>query len=99
MEIREKVVAEIMTLVRPQPKRLPKPTIEELERILNSETTDAVNIEPDGSVSITPTVTTVGAVADAVMRIVDAELQNRFDLGYKAAGGTVTPIVSVPTKA
>lgn len=70
-QMREAIVAEIMKLVRPEPTRLERPTIAELEKILNSETTDAVNINPDGSVGVRPTATTVGAVADAVLRIAD----------------------------
>lgn len=73
--LRQQIVTEIMSLVRQQPKTLPKPSIEELERILNSESTDAINIEPDGTVSVTPTVTTVGAVADKVVAVVEKEME------------------------
>lgn len=73
LPLKDKIVTEIMSLVRQQPQKLPKPTIDELERILNSESKDAVNIEPDGSVSVTPTVTTVGAIADKVVALVEAD--------------------------
>lgn len=66
---REQIIAEIMKLVRPEPKPLERPTIAELEKILNSETTDAVQINTDGSVSTRPTTTTVGAVADAILAL------------------------------
>jgi hypothetical protein len=76
MPLKEQIVREIMSLVRPQPKRMvAKPTIEELEKILNSETTDDIQIEPDGSVSVRPKTTTVGAVAEAVVRLVEDALR------------------------
>lgn len=74
LPLRNQIVSEIMSLVRQPSRKLEKPTIDELERIINSESTDAVNIEPDGSVSITPTATTVGAVADKVVAVVKAEI-------------------------
>src|SRR5690348_7140504 len=68
-EIRTQIVAEIMSLVRQQPKKMePPPTIEELEKILNSESTDEVSIETDGSVSVRPTMTTVGEIGRASCR-------------------------------
>lgn len=74
MTLRDQIVAEIMSLVRPQPTKMdPPPTIEQLEAILNSENTDDVRIETDGSVSVRPTVTTVGAVADKVVGLVEYE--------------------------
>lgn len=75
MTLRDQIVTEIMSLVRQPPRKLEKPTIDELERIINSESTDAVNIEPDGSVSVTPTVTTIGAVADKVAALCEAETE------------------------
>lgn len=72
--LREQIVKEIMSLVRQQPRKMEKPSIAELEKIFNSECTDAINIEPDGSVSVTPTTTTVGAVADKVVAVFDAAL-------------------------
>lgn len=71
MSLRELIAAEIMTLVRQQPRTMEKPTVDELEKILNSDSSDAVHIEPDGSVSVTPTVTTVSAVADKVAALVE----------------------------
>lgn len=76
MTLREQIVSEIMTLVRPQPTKMdPPPTIAQLEAILNSENTDDVRIETDGSVSVRPTVTTVGAVADRVVAIVEPAIE------------------------
>lgn len=74
--LRPLIVAEIMTLVRPSPVPMDrKPTVEELEAILNSETTDQVYINPDGSVACTPQKpATVGDVADACLRIVSEAL-------------------------
>lgn len=72
--LRQRIAAEIMTLVRQQPRKMePRPTIDELEKILNSETSDEVHIESDGSVSVRPTTTTVGAVADKVAALVEGE--------------------------
>lgn len=80
VSMRQQIVAEIMSLVRQQPRQLPRPTIDELERLINSESTDAVNIEPNGSVSVTPTTTTVGAVADKVVGLVEAYAHAPTDL-------------------
>jgi CRISPR/Cas system-associated protein Csm6 len=74
MTLREQIVREIMSLVRQPAKKMEKPSIAELEKILNSESTDNINIEPDGSISVTPTSTTVGAVADRVVVVVEAEI-------------------------
>lgn len=81
-ELRAQIVAEIMSLVRPAPVALPKPTIEELEKILNSEPEGIVSVNPDGSVSVVPTKTTVGDVADAILRIVTPEIE-RLRAGLK----------------
>jgi hypothetical protein len=68
---REAIVAEIMKLIRPAPVPMAqKPTIDELEEILNSESDDAITINPDGTVSRIPPPTTVGAVVDAILRII-----------------------------
>lgn len=69
--MREQIVAEIMKLVTPQ--MVPsdkKPTIAELEAILNSEDQPNISIAPDGSFLVEKP-NTVGDIADAVMRIVD----------------------------
>lgn len=80
MTLKEQIVTEIMSLVRRQPQKMdPKPTIEELEKILSSECTDAISIEPDGSVCARPTSTTVGAVADKVVTVVEAAIKRRDD--------------------
>lgn len=71
MTMRDEIIAEIMTLVRPPPHKMePRPTIEELEKILNSEDKRDITIEPDGSISVRPDHTTVAEVADAVLRVV-----------------------------
>jgi hypothetical protein len=74
MMLKEQIVTEIMSLVRQPPRKMEKPSIDELEKILNSESTDDINIEADGSISATPTTTTVGAVADKVVTAVEAEI-------------------------
>lgn len=80
MSLKDEIVSEIMSLVRQQPTRMePRPSIEELERILNSETTDDIRIEPDGSVSCRPTVTTVGAVAEKVLTLVGRWRNDAFE--------------------
>lgn len=75
MALKEEIVTAIMSLVRQQPKKMERPTIDELERIINSESTDAVNIEPDGSVTVTPQATTVGTVADLVVLPVERDIK------------------------
>lgn len=84
--LREQIVKEIMSLVRQKPRKMEKPSIAELEKILNSECTDAINIEPDGSVSITPIVTTVGAVADKVIALLEPEMQKLQEWKALAVG-------------
>jgi len=70
MTLREQVVAEIMKLVRPAPIPMDrKPTIDELEKMLNSDSESVANINPDGTVSLQPPPCTVGDVADAVLRV------------------------------
>lgn len=68
--LRAKIVTEIMKLVKPKmvtPER--KPTIDELEKMLNSECQDRIQILPDGSVAIERP-NTVGDIADAVLLVV-----------------------------
>jgi hypothetical protein len=50
----------------------PRPTIDEIEAILNSDSGDSLDIRPDGSVTITAPyiTTTVGAVADEIQHVV-----------------------------
>lgn len=73
MTLREQIIAEIMKLVRPaQIISERKPTIDELEKILNSDDRSVTSINPDGTVSIAPPPCTVGDVADAVLRVFDA---------------------------
>ncbi len=94
MTLKQQIVTEIMSLVRQQPRKMePKPTVLDLERILNSESTDAVHIEPDGSVTVTPTVTTVGAVADKVVGLVETET-NRLRSALEAVASGSFPNAS-----
>jgi hypothetical protein len=71
MITREQIVSEVMNLVHP--KMVPsdkKPTIDELEKILNSEDHPNISIAPDGSFLVEQP-NTVGDIADAVMRLVE----------------------------
>lgn len=69
--LREKIVAEIMKLVRPAPVPMdPKPSIDDLERMLNSDDPRRIKILPDGSVVEEAPPHTVGDIADAVLRVV-----------------------------
>jgi len=71
MTLREQIVSEIMKLVKPaMVPMMPKPSIEELEKILNSENPRHVQILPDGSIMEEGPAHTVGDIADAVLRIV-----------------------------
>jgi hypothetical protein len=69
--LRTQIIAAIMALIKTPATPVARPSLEELERILNSETADEFNILPDGTVE-RMTTTTVGAVADAVIAIIDA---------------------------
>lgn len=74
--MREQIVAEIMKLVRKPPERR-KPTIDELEKILNSADAPDCHLEPDGTMLMTPeTHTTVGDIADAVLKIIVPQLDS-----------------------
>lgn len=73
--LRTQIVAAIMGLLKPAVK-LERSSIEELERILNPETEDAVHINPDGTIDRQePITTTVGAVADVVLAAVAAAVR------------------------
>jgi hypothetical protein len=88
---REIIVAEIMKLVRPDPIPMKeRPSIDELEKILNSESEDAVTINPDGSVSRLPPPPTVGHVVDAILRTFGIE-QPSAASGSLASGGDLRP--------
>lgn len=85
--LREMIVAEIMTLVRPEPRELkPKPTIDELERMLNSTDPLEIDLRSDGSIYARPPHhVTVGNVADAVMRLLKTHaVQGREEALRKA---------------
>jgi hypothetical protein len=78
MTLRDQVVAEIMKLVRQPSVPLDrKPTIDELEKILNDGSGAVASINPDGTVTVQPPPCTVGDVADAVLRVFDARTRNR----------------------
>lgn len=70
--LRSEIVREIMTLVQPEPQEIkPRPTIDELEKMLNSDTPQEIDIRPDGSIYTRPPAhTTVGAVADTILRVI-----------------------------
>lgn len=77
MITRSDIVKEIMKLVKPTPIVMDKkPTIDELEKILNSESSDKVNILPDGTVTLTKTTTTVGEVADAILQLYEQDTKS-----------------------
>lgn len=68
---RAEIITEIMKLVRqPMVPMDHKPTITDIEAMLNSESAPPIYINPDGSVSVEPPPATVGDVADVVMRII-----------------------------
>ena len=73
--LRQKIVSDIMKLLpgvlEPTDR---KPTVEELEKILNSEDAERISINPDGSIGqYRPA--KVGDVADAVMKVVTPYLK------------------------
>lgn len=70
--LRQEIIREIMTLVQPEPVEMkPKPTIDELERILSSDDNRQIDLRPDGSVWARERKTvTVGIVADAILRVI-----------------------------
>lgn len=77
--LRPLLVAEIMKLVSPAPIPMErKPTIAEIEKILNSDNPQKIGLAPDGSATIEAPSHTVGDIADAVIRV----------LRTSAAGGT-----------
>ncbi|HEY1806053.1 MAG TPA: hypothetical protein VGG45_16385 [Terracidiphilus sp.] len=69
--LKEQIVAEIMKLVRPAMIPMDhKPTIDEIEKMLNSDNPKRISIAPDGSAVMEAPSHTVGDIADAVLRIV-----------------------------
>lgn len=75
-DLRQQIISEIMKLLPGvlEPKDQ-KPTVEELEKILNSESAEQITINPDGSIGqYRPA--KVGDVVDAVMRIIAPHLKN-----------------------
>ena len=78
-ELRQQIIDRLHELVLPKKiERLPRPSLDELEKILNSVDPPNIQIGPDGSiVEYRPQTTTVGVVADAILDllgIADAEV-------------------------
>lgn len=78
-DLRQQIIDKLHELVLPKKiERLPRPSLDELEKILNSVDPPNIQIGPDGSiVEYRPQTTTVGVVADAILDllgIADAEV-------------------------
>lgn len=71
-ELRKKIIDKMKTLVLPKKiERNPRPTIEELEKILNQAEPPNIQINPDGSVTeYQPQSTTIEKVADAILDLI-----------------------------
>lgn len=79
--LREQIVTEIMKLVRPAMIQMDhKPSIDEIEKMLNSDNPHRISIAPDGAVMVEAPTHTVGDIADAVLRVRDAELERLLDI-------------------
>lgn len=74
-DLRQKIIAMMNALVLPRRvEHEPRPTIEELEKLLNSDDPPNISIQPDGSViEYRPQTTTVRAVADGILDLLEAE--------------------------
>ncbi len=74
-ELRQKIIDKMKTLVLPKKvERKERPTIDELERILNSENPGKMQINPDGSITeYREQTTTIEKVADAILDLVYPE--------------------------
>ena len=69
--LRDEIVVEIMSMIRPVKIERTKPTIAELEAILNSDDPPLISLNPDGSCTeLVPMTTTVGAVADKIVALI-----------------------------
>jgi hypothetical protein len=69
-KLRAEIVSEIMKLVGPRMVPMErKPTIDELEKILNSDNPQQISIAPDGTMLVAHG-HTVGDIADAVLRVI-----------------------------
>jgi hypothetical protein len=85
MELKEIIVDAILhTLRNPPHKSMPRPTLEELEKMLNEEEPPKVDILPDGSLTAEGPVF-AGDLADAILKALtdndycvktEAEFQN-----------------------
>ena len=75
-DLRQNIIDKMKTLVLPKKvERNTRPTIEELEKILNSENPGKMQINPDGSVTeYHPQTTTIEKVADAILELWDEYL-------------------------
>jgi hypothetical protein len=74
-ELREKIIAMMHDLVLPKKIEVePQPTIDQLEKILNSVDPPSISLQPDGSVvEYRPQTTTVQAVADGILDLLEVE--------------------------
>lgn len=74
-KIRQQIIDKMKGLVLPKKvERNPRPTIDELEKILNSENGPNVQLNPDGTVTeYQPQTTTIEKVADAILDIFDEQ--------------------------
>ncbi len=90
MTLRQEIVAEIMKLASPPPLPLDhRPTIDELEKMLNADPESVTSINPDGTVSVRPKPHTVGDVADAVLRVLAAQPQTPAEDRIKLIEGVI----------
>jgi hypothetical protein len=73
-DLRQQIIDTMKCLALPRKVvAIPRPSIEDLERILNQENPPPVQLEPDGSVTeYQPQTTTVEKVADAILALLNA---------------------------
>lgn len=69
--LRDQIVSEIMKLVKPPMVPMDhKPSIDEIEKMLNSDNPRRISIAPDGIALTEPPPHTVGDIADAIIRVI-----------------------------
>lgn len=94
MKDREELVGIIMSLITP-PRVVvePRPTIEELERILNSQDDSPYHLEPNGTVTRPGPTLTAGALADAILAagFRKQEMVERDESGWVIEGAWSSP--------
>jgi hypothetical protein len=84
-ELRPKIIDRMKELVLPKKiERSPRPSIDELEKLLRQEEPPNVKINPDGTVTeYQPQTTTVEKVADTILDLLAAELGHAPTLGSR----------------